>query len=793
MPTLFVLGLENIRHLHEREAAIRILQALAGTTPKQDAFLAFSVHIGAEVDCLLLTSSGAVIGELKEWPYQVVGRMNGAWLRQRGRDGMEILPGDASPYQQAQKQRSRLSRLLEQETARTRARAPENWSRFINAGLVQCPRLRLEFDAFNSPWWFQAGLDDFARLLQGAMRAQGNIDPSFYATVLRKLGVAHAGPMPNIAEVLAAEAKPPEAREPVVVPTPPAPASVAPPSIQSVHKLVLAGAGAGKTQHMARLIADTLGAEPSARAYAISYTNRARDVLKERVQSLLGDDSAGERIRFGTIHQFAQSLARPVVGAKKVVPPRACIDCLSRLMPSRAVDQSALQQMHRAVCGSDGRTFEWKEPWHAEAWEALQSLLAKRGETTFEGILLDGLLACRDAEALPSHVFVDEFQDTNGLQYAMLRQLAERGVSLTVVGDSEQSIYGFAGALPRSIPSFKQHFEPRIEELGKNYRSSRRIVNLANQLRADGRAQIPARLSEGTVKVIRESSARTVAEAVAAEISMQLSESSESSRTSGDFAILARTQAELSPFEAALKARGVPVQSRAVQEFKETRQVPKLLALLHALDSPDDPEALALALKQVGKSEAARELLAAADQTPRTSVAAIAQRLSPSARDATTELHARLLDISRTGKNLAWQVEAMHREFVVPGLGIFDRAPGRLALLESDAEALARFAEFAAVSPGALARMVEEDQAISLSNTDGVRLATVHESKGDEWPSVYIANIGVSSFPHPSASDFTEEQRLFYVACTRAADELTLCHGDGQPLSTFVAAAVKSV
>lgn len=792
MPSLFVLGLENIRHIHEREAAIRLLETLADTEPKQDAFLAFSVHIGAEIDCLLLTSSGAVIGELKEWPYQVVGRMNGAWLRQRGRDGMEILPGDASPYQQAQKQRSRLSRLLEQETARMGARAPENWSRYVNAGLVQCPRLRLEFEAYNSPWWFQAGLDEFGGLLRRAIQAHGEIDAHFYSAVLRKLGVANTGSIPIITEALAAESKLSKAQKTPAPPSVPTLSSAPAARTESAHKLVLAGAGAGKTQHMARLIAATLGSEPNARAYAISYTNRAKNVLKERVQSLLNDDSTGERIRFGTIHQFAQSLARPLVGAKKVAPPRACIDFLSRLMPSRAVDLSALQQMQCAVCGSDGQDIAWKEPWHAEAWDAVQAFLAKRGQTTFEGLLLDGLLACRDSEALPSHVFVDEFQDTNGLQYAMLRRLGERGVSLTVVGDSEQSIYSFAGALPRSISYFEQHFSPQVEQLPQNYRSARRIVTLANHLRSDGRVQTAARAAGGKVRLLRESSPRSVAEAVAAEIASQLSEGCDSSRANGDFAILARTQAELSPFEAALKAHGVPVQSRAVQEFKDTRQVPKLLALLHALDKPDDPELVAIALKQLGKAEAARELLSTSEQASSNSLADFADALSPTARDAVASLQARLHAIGASGRNVAGQVETLHREFVVPALGIFDRASGRLPLLEADADALARFAEFAAVSPGALARMVEEDQAISLSNAEGVRLATVHESKGDEWPCVYIANVGGSSFPHPAALNYAEEQRLFYVACTRAADELTLCHGDGQPMSSFVAKALDS-
>jgi DNA helicase-2/ATP-dependent DNA helicase PcrA len=793
--TLYVLGLENIRHIHEREAAIRLLRMLADRPTLHDAFLTFSVHVGAEIDCLLLTPSGATIGEFKEWPYRVVGRMNGPWLKQRGAEGMEIMPADASPYRQAQKQRSRLARLLETEAVRLRAHAPDNWSRYVNAGLVQCPRLRLEFEALNSPWWFQAGLEEFGQRLLRALNAPGQIDTRFYEGVLRKLGIASGTALPTIHHVLTALS--PTAQPDPLPPLTPAkhqdPASTA--LSDQRHKLVLAGAGAGKTQRMATLIVAALRSDPNTSAYAISYTNRARDVLKERVLSLLNDELAQARIRFGTIHQFAQSLSRPLVGAKIVATMAGCLEFLSRALPGRPVDESTLQQISSAVYSSDGRTIPWRESWHAEAWKSLLAHLASKGETTFAGMLIDGLAACSQPNLPFTSLFVDEFQDTNRLQYTMLQRLAERGVSLTVVGDAEQSIYGFAGAMPRALESFESHFRPQKETLDFNHRSASAIVALSDRLRADGRNQSASRSLDGIVRLQRHASLRAAAVAVAIEIAERLDNEVSTNRSSCDFAILARTNAELAAFDAELKARGVPVQSRDNQPFHETRQIPKLLALLYALDQPDDPELLARALRAIGRTEAASELLATVERAATGAKVGDAtfKSLSTQAAAATDALVCKLDAIRSQGISAAAQVAQLHQQFVVPTLGMFDRAPARLELLQSDADVVAKFAEYAAVSPAALARMIETEQAIAIAGTEGVRLATVHEAKGDQWPCVYLANVGASSFPHPASVDFAEEQRLFYVACTRAADELTLCHSDGKPISGFVLNAVDSV
>jgi DNA helicase II / ATP-dependent DNA helicase PcrA len=790
MGNLFVAGLENVRHQHEREAASHLLQLLREVVPTQDAFLVFSAHIGAEIDCLLLASTGAVIGELKQWPYHVVGRMNGAWLRQRGSDALEVLAGDATPYHQAQKQRSRLSRLLQQEIASPAADGTDSWSRYIQAGLVQCPRLRIDFVAYNSPWWFQDGLDEFGARIRSTIETSGQIDTKLYMTLLRKLGLIVGSNLPKIHEVLAEEFRLSQGR--VATPTESA-AQQKPAGVRklSPHKLVLAGAGAGKTQHMACQIVAALGVDSGAQLYAISYTNRARDILKERVHALLESDTDWHRIRFGTIHQFAQALSRPLAEPKKLIPPRSLVESLSVPEPGRAIDPKTLEEMRRAVCASDGNRVDWLDSWHADAWQQLLGELSRRGETTFEGLLLDGINACDKTPVVPSHVFVDEFQDTNGLQFEILKRLAARGTIITVVGDGEQAIYGFAGALKRPLDTFAQQFAPEVEELASNHRSAQRVVALANKIRTDGRHQSASRLVEGKVRLLRQPSLRRIAEAVATEIAEQVGQGEDSIRTCGDFAVLARTRAELSHFETALRARRVPVHGNGAQSFHELRQVPKLLKLLHALDQPDDLAELAGALQHVGNVDAAREVRSAlagidASRAP-LSVAA----LSFTTRAAVLAMQSQLHAIRESSSSAASQVRALFDQFVVPILGIFDRAPTRLTLLNDDVAALARFAEFAAVSPSALARMVEEDHAIAVIGAEGVRLATIHEAKGDEWQSVYIANIGLTSFPHPAAIDLDEERRLFYVACTRAADELTLCHGDGQQLSRFVSSAVK--
>ena len=573
----------------------------------------------------------------------------------------------------------------------------------------------------------------------------------------------------------------------VVISSAPASTPSDTPSRPTQHRLVIAGAGSGKTQHMASLIAETLAATPTANIFAISYTNRARDVLRERVESLKRAESEFERVRFGTIHQFALSLMAVTVGSLPVADEKTCQAWLARQFPARMIDAKLFRAMAACVCASNGLHVRWPEPWHADAWIALRQHLAQSKKTDFTGMLLGGIEAATSLPCPFTHVFVDEFQDTNGLQFEMLRRLAARGISICVVGDAEQSIFGFAGAIPNALHTFETEFKAVRTSLGRNYRSGREIVRVANQLRRDGVCQSAARDAGGLVRMLTFGNRSEAAAAVATHIAAQINEDGEAGRSIGDFAILARTRGELKDFESALKARQIPVIQTGAAPFHEQRRVPLILCLVRCLDSLEKTSIAIGALAALGQREAAAELQQFATAEPELPTSRLLSEFSSNGRIQIDKLVNGIESVRGMSSALAAQIEQLHAHFVVPSLGIFERAGQGRAAGDADIATIVQLAAYTAIAPSDFARMIEQEGAITFAETGGVRLATVHDAKGDEWSCVFVANAGKSSFPHPMSSDAAEECRLLYVACTRAADELVLCVCDGNEPSPFIA------
>jgi superfamily I DNA/RNA helicase len=755
-----------------RPAARRLIELLHGVQPAQDCYLAFSTHFGTEIDCVLFSGGSIVIGEMKAWAHQVRAMMNGPWERVFGEES-EIIEADATPYEQAKKQRSILAKVLLDHAARGGSVLPDRIHSHIRAGMVQCPRLDFEspFEPEQSPWWFAAGLDDFAQVLRRRAEEHGPLPAQLFDRLLRKIGAIRTSSPPTLAQML--EIIKPRASTPAVEAA----------ALGSAHGVVLAGAGAGKTEYMARAISDRLNSGRSNGIFAISYTNRARNVLRDRTIPLLEPTVPDRAARFGTIHQFARSLTGQQ-HRRRLLPSTRRLRVIEAAAPEARASDDASDLLTRAINASDGTTIHWPHSWCAAAWEAVKHACEETKTTTFELMLLEGMDGIEHADLWFDEVFVDEFQDTNGLQYEMLRRLARRGVRLTVVGDAEQSIYSFAGAIPDALASFEREFVAERRFLPTNYRSARRIIDFANLLRTDDLQQQPHRVEEGVVRMMTSASPSTIASAIAEEIKQRCpvdidptaeTPALESIASYDDFAILGRTKADLKAVEHALKLVGIPVSRASELKLIERPKVRELLQILLLCEQPDEPYVVADALGALGEREAARAI----QTNARARRGASARELLATGDAQIDDRASRALDsvaaIAIESSALQGRITPIFERLLRPRLTVVEGSDRILSGIRKDVDALWLLAATTALDAPALIELVERDDGVGITGRAGVRLATVHDAKGDEWRTVFVANAGARAFPLPFATNHAEERRIMYVALTRARDELVLC------------------
>lgn len=768
-----VYGVDTFRFQGNTQLARFLHDAVVEVADTTIVCLCFFEVGMAELTCVVVSASGIVCANLLAWSQRVHGRVGGTWIRESGTDGLEIVNADETPFAKANHQRKWFGRCFGDVTGASTYHPVEP----VRCGFVQVPELCVTFSDPATPGWFQMGMDSFCAMLRTRATQSGPFTRRWIADRVRDLGFDPTKPV----AILGAE--------------PPCKDSSAEKRAQPVlrHRAIEAGAGAGKTEALASLIVATLEHDKSHRIFAISYTNRARNVLRDRVTKLAERKIHWERVRFGTIHHLAQTLANGGTDPPRILDKASARKVLAHAA-GRDVPDHEIDSMERAVCASDGTRIQWHEPGHAELWERWRSALAERKETTFTGILADGLAAVDSADLPFTHLFVDEFQDTNGLQMELLRRAARRGVTVTAVGDPEQSIFGFAGAVPDAMDVFGRDFQPERERIDGNRRSGRKIVDLANALRVDGKAQIPRRGSnsdvpEGWVCVRRYPTAETAAAMVASEIACRIAPCPWEGQSPEQFAILARTRWELDRFSAELTKRGIAV-CREPTRFATRRKNPLVLALMRAVADPDAVDPVALALEALGETRAAGQLRDVARQSQPLSVSATIGLLENGNAVRVEGVLAKLRAIPGPDVTPGDRFASLFEVIVRPTLGFFETSAERIREIREDIDAIALLDQTRRVDWKTLADSIENEDPIAVAADRGVRLATVHESKGEEWRFVVVADVGARSFPHPRTDNPAEERRLLYVACTRAADELQLVHHGSGEISPFLKSPV---
>ncbi|MGF2949638.1 ATP-dependent helicase [Microbacterium alcoholitolerans] len=580
--------------------------------------------------------------------------------------------------------------------------------------------------------------------------------------------------------------------------------------------VIAAGAGTGKTRVLTSRVARLLeaGVAPE-RILLLTFTRRAAASMISRAAALCGDAQAAQRIAGGTFHavahrvvaEHAQHLGLADV---TVIDPDDVIDLLDLLRSEHGLDgtsQSGGQAVRlpttrtmadigsRAInTGMSARkVIEQQFPWAIEHTDAILGLLRhysirkrERGLLDLDDLLIAWRALVRDPDvgarlrARWDWVLVDEYQDVNSLQVDIVRGLAPDGRGLTVVGDDAQAIYGFRGASAGHLLDLAESFpDATMVRLERNFRSTQPILDLANEVRP---GELPLRLradrSDAGIRpslvVCRnaDDEARTVADRIlAAHVDgMPLREQ----------AVLMRTGSHSALLEVELKVRNIPFHKFGGIGYLETSHVRDLLAGFRVVLNPSDEVSwyrLLTRHRAIGKASArslagiladggidrASDAVAAAPAKGRTGLASTLSLLG--AVDATTTVP-EIVEACRGAVDPLLRVHYPDWQRRVSDVDGIAQAAAR----QSDLRA---FVSEQAIDPvnvaGDWAKKPELDE-------DWVTLSTIHSAKGLEFSAVHVIRSCDGAMPSDMAlstpAGLVEEQRLFYVALTRARDTL---------------------
>ncbi|MDH5750940.1 MAG: UvrD-helicase domain-containing protein [Deltaproteobacteria bacterium] len=596
--------------------------------------------------------------------------------------------------------------------------------------------------------------------------------------------------------------------------------------------LVLAGAGSGKTRVITTRIAYLVAHEgvPSERILAVTFTNKAAREMVERVKALLKGRRIppAKRPTICTFHSLGVRLLRAHIEKLGYRPGFVIYDtqdqqAVVRTLIEEGNYEEALishKDAHFAlqVAKSKGQTAAELSS-HRDAPRDLflgklmaeyQDTLKRMNAIDFEDILQLSLQLCREHPAATeqffsrySHVMVDEYQDTNRAQYDMLRHAIRPHGNLCVVGDDDQSIYGWRGAEPGNILDFERDFPgARVVRLERNYRSTGTILSAANQVIGNNtqRKEKTLRSTRGPGKLLLWLEASCEMDEMEKVLThMRLAHMRENSPW-GDFAILFRSNFQSRQVEEALRDDGIPYKVVGGTRFYERKEVKDALAYLRLMVDPFDEVSLQRVMnfprRGIGKSTQASLMEYAAHQgRPPFRVMEEASKFaefspaSATAMERFTSLirrYARRFEAEPLGvvfRELMGELE-FHRavEKEKADSKTKDRAVSLIHELEF---AIDQFTARGSDEDGGpeLKTYLEHVTLMSLPEDDEqqgapmVTLLTVHSAKGLEFPRVYLVGLADGVFPHKRSlaeGGEPEERRLFYVALTRARNELVL-------------------
>lgn len=600
--------------------------------------------------------------------------------------------------------------------------------------------------------------------------------------------------------------------------------------------LILAGAGSGKTRVIAHRIAHLVSnriAWPD-RILAVTFTNKAAEEMRTRVETLLGVDC--RQMWISTFHALCARLLRregPHIGLRRdfvIYDSADQLMLMKRVMRELGVDDSSLApRLALSRISHAKNRMEAPEALAANAWSPRDQQigqlyamylkgLADAGALDFDDLLLKTVELFERSEQVRDrygekfqYVMVDEYQDTNRPQYLLVQRLAARHRNLCVVGDPDQSIYKWRGADLRNILDFEHDFpEAKVVRLERNYRSTQVILDAATAVISQNRNRKEKRLytdRAGGAKVLyyRAGDDLDEAEFIARNAREALHDNVENS-----VAVLYRTNAQSRTLEDALRRSGTDYKIIGSVRFYERKEIKDILAYLKLLQNPHDNVSLrrVINVPARGVGKGVMESLEAVDTTPRADAAPLlAEPAAAEVNSLWTRLvyavDHRLLAPRAIASLAAFRdlitalTDMVQRESVSIAVGKVIDQTGYLQDLrdERSEEAESRIENLMELVSAAReyeSRQTEPslagfvDQLSLLSDTDEeggsrnarVLLMTMHSAKGLEFPVVVMAGLEEGLFPHSRSTDdeteLEEERRLCYVGITRAQRRLVL-------------------
>ena len=590
--------------------------------------------------------------------------------------------------------------------------------------------------------------------------------------------------------------------------------------------LVFAGAGSGKTRVITYRVANLVAEARVApyRILAVTFTNKAAGEMRARLARLLGDDLAKE-LWVGTFHATCARLLRRN-GAPVGVPSNFVIyDAQDqKTLVTRAIKELDLdekrypprQLLHaiqkekqegREPDSMKGTGIGYMDDTIRRVFEKYEAALAAAGAVDFDDLIgkTRKLLMQQDSKLRHkfSHVLVDEFQDTNWLQYELVRLLSSSTKNLCVVGDDDQSIYKWRGADRRNILNFKRDYpDAKVVKLEQNYRSTSNVVQAALAVIEPSSDREPKKLwTENPPGALLEVVAVRDEHEEAALAVQTIREAREAGTELREMAVFYRVHAQSRVLEEQLRAAKVPYRIVGGTKFFERAEIKDALSYLRVLvnDKSDVDLLRVINTPPRGIGQATIDRLTALATTKNTSLYEALQKPEESSDIA----GAPLKKLKAVRDLLAGMKEATHGKMTPSDalLHVLDTTGYILALKEDDSdESVGRLEnlnelvgsirdyEVEATSAGEeptlegfLERVTLRTDADDIDESGSVTLMTVHAAKGLEFKGVIITGMEEDMFPYRSMQDarpddIDEERRLAYVAITRARERLMLIH-----------------
>lgn len=590
--------------------------------------------------------------------------------------------------------------------------------------------------------------------------------------------------------------------------------------------LILAGAGSGKTKTLTHRIAHLITHErvwPN-EILAVTFTNKAAKEMRERLGQLLDQDSTARSFMpwMGTFHSICVRLLR-IDGDSVGVPKNFVVydesdrqGLIKQAMKQLHITDKQIKASAVSVAISNAKNqlltptdyentarypFEQQV---AAIYARYEKLRREAGALDFDDLLLEVVGMLRDQPAVRAkwrdqfkHILIDEYQDTNAAQYAIVKSLVGEARNICVVGDDWQSIYSWRGADFTNILNFERDFPgATVIKLEQNYRSTTAILEAAQNVIAKNTARtdkklwtdVPGGMPVQVHSVYDEAEeAQLVASRIGTQVTM-------SARAYGDFAILYRTNAQSFSLERAFLRQRIPYQIVGGVRFYDRKEIKDIIAYLRLLYQPSDRMSFSrivnVPTRGIGDTSL-EKFLAWQGESRMDIITALmnvesASGLTPRARTALARLgevlrilQAKVLAETAPSDIIELLIDKTgYRDYILDGTPQAEEREANLGVLVADAKSYVALPDF--LEEAALMSSVDTPE-----NKEKVTLMTIHAAKGLEFPVVFMVGMEEGLLPSSRSleagkAELEEERRLCYVGMTRAREELHLSYASSR-------------